>query len=161
MPNPPNLIETKPILYVEDDADDVFSMERAFARVGIKNSLHCTAIVNDAFDFIHNKDARKGGIGAALVLLDLNLPGGSGFDLLKRIRTTPPTSAVPVIVVTGSHEERDIRRAALLGANGYLVKPDDPEALLQIVKTIQDYWLGNDQFIRQAAGIPFQEIRAR
>lgn len=161
MPNPPNLIETKPILYLEDNADDVFSMERAFARVGIKNTLHCTADVNEAFEFVHTKDARKNSVGAALVLLDLNLPGGSGFDLLKRIRTSPATSTVPVIVLTGSHEESDIRRAALLGANGYLVKPDEPEALLQIVKTIHDYWLGNDQFIRQAAGIPFQEIRAR
>lgn len=161
MLNSPSSIETKPILYVEDDADDVFSMERAFARAGIKNSLHCTANANEAFDFVHTKSARKNGVGAALVLLDLNLPGGSGFDLLKRIRTAPRTSTVPVIVITGSREESDVRRAALLGANGYLVKPDDSEALLQIVKTIQDYWLGNDQFIRQAAGVSFQEIRGR
>lgn len=156
----PDSVSAKPILYVEDNTDDIFSMERAFARVGIRNPLHCTPDVNEAFAFVYNKGGRRDVIGAALVLLDLNLPQGSGFDLLKRIRTTPPISTVPVIVVTGSHEKSDIQRAGLLGANGYLVKPDDPEALLQIVKTISDYWLGNDQFIRYAAGVSFQEIRA-
>lgn len=149
----------KPILYVEDDADDILIMERAFARAGIKNPLRCTADAHKALELIHPKPAGRQDAGAALVLLDLNLPKGSGFDLLKLIRTTPPTSTIPVIVMTGSHDEKDIQRAGILGANGYLVKPTDPDTLIKIVSTIRDYWLGNDQFIRQAAGIPFQEIK--
>jgi two-component system, response regulator len=156
---PSDPIAGRPILYVEDDADDIASMERAFARVGIKNPLHCIGDINDAFARIGRKSTGADTVGAALVLLDLSLPSGSGFELLKRIRTSPAASTVPVIVVTGSHDESDIRRAAMLGANGYLVKPDKPELLIQIVTTIRDYWLGNDQFARQATGISFREIR--
>jgi CheY-like chemotaxis protein len=70
------------------------------------------------------------------------MPGQHGLDVLKWLRNEPPQVNLPVIVLTSSNQESDIHRAFLLGANGFIIKPGDPKQLVNIVKTIQDYWLG-------------------
>ncbi len=77
----------------------------------------------------------------SLILLDLKMPGLSGHEVLKWIRTRPETCTIPVIVLTSSHQDSDIRRAYILGANGYLVKPGTPAELLTMVEGIKNYWL--------------------
>ena len=80
-----------------------------------------------------------------LVLLDLNMPGKSGLDVLKWIRTQPRISTLPIVVITSSNQDSDIHRAYLLGANGYLIKPGKPDELLVMVKGIRDYWLAQNR----------------
>jgi CheY-like chemotaxis protein len=142
----------KPILYVEDETDDVFYMQRAFKQAGIKHPLECAADVQEAWSFLADDETGRPRLAPALILLDLNLPASSGFELLKRLRSTPALLTVPVVVLTSSNHESDIKRAALLGANGYLVKPQSLDKLLQMVKTVRDYWLSNDVFVQQALG---------
>ena len=76
-----------------------------------------------------------------LVLLDLKMPGKGGLDVLKWLKGETALEGMPVIVLTSSNQESDIQRAYLLGANGFIIKPGDPSVLMQIVKSVQDYWL--------------------
>jgi CheY-like chemotaxis protein len=76
-----------------------------------------------------------------LVLLDLSLPGHSGFEILERLRGNEQTRRVPVIVVTSSQQESDVRRAYELGANSFVSKSDSPEKTLQRLRLLPVYWL--------------------
>jgi CheY-like chemotaxis protein len=147
----------RPILYAEDEADDVFFMRRAFEAAGIGHPLRTVA---DGQEII----AYLSGVGQyadrcehplpGLILLDLNMPRTSGFEVLKWIRATPAVSALPILVLTSSNHDSDVQRASLLGANGYIVKPGKPEDLLEIVKAVKAYWLACDRFADRSNGSP-------
>jgi CheY-like chemotaxis protein len=76
-----------------------------------------------------------------LVLLDLNLPGPDGFEVLRRLRAHERTRKVPVIIVTSSQEEKDVQRAYKCGANSFVSKSDSPEKTLQRLRLLPVYWL--------------------
>jgi CheY-like chemotaxis protein len=142
------MILTKPILYAEDDPNDVFFMQRAFKQAGIVNPLHIVTNGTLAIDYLAGAGPyanREIYPLPCLVLLDLNMPGKSGLDVLKWIRTQPSVSTLPIVVITSSNQDSDIHRAYLLGANGYLIKPGKPDELLVMVKGIRDYWLAQNR----------------
>ena len=136
------------ILLVEDDPDDIELIEYAFGKAGITNTL---AVVTDGDAAVSYVD----GLGAyadrrlhplpSLFLLDLKLPKRSGFEVLERIRGTEATRRTPVVVLTSSNQEPDIRQAYDLGANSYLVKPVGHDALLAMVRSLEAYWLKLNQ----------------
>ena len=134
----------KPVLYADDDDNDVFLMQRAFNQTEIPNPLQIVTDGKMAVDYLAgvgpfaNRDEHP---VPCLVLLDLNMPGKSGLEVLKWVRAQPATSTLPVVVLTSSNQQTDIHRAYLQGANGYLIKPGKPAELLVMVKGIKDYWL--------------------
>jgi CheY-like chemotaxis protein len=71
----------------------------------------------------------------------LSMPGKGGLDVLQWVRTQPSLSEIPIVVLTSSNQESDVHRASLLGANGYLIKPGDPDELLQMVQDLHRCWL--------------------
>lgn len=143
-------MHAKPILYAEDEEADVFFMKRAFQQAGILNPLVVVPDGQLVMDYLtgfgpySNRDQHP---SPCLVLLDLNTPIHSGFEVLKWIRSQPPMCMLPVVVVTSSGQQSDIHRAYLLGTNSYLVKPSRPDGLVQMVKAIKDFWLTQDQAV--------------
>lgn len=134
------------ILYADDEPDDVFFMRRAFEQAGVDQPLQ---IVHDGEEAIAYLSGQGGYAERsryplpALVLLDLNMPRSSGFDVLNWIRTTPAFADLPVLVMSSSRQESDIKCASLLGASGYLVKPGKPDELVDIVTALKDHWLAS------------------
>ena len=131
------------ILLVEDEPNDVFFMQQAMQKAGIVNPIQVASNGQEAIDYL--KGACKFADRAefplpCLVLLDLKLPYVMGLDVLRWIRQQ---HGLPVIVVilSSSKEEEDIATAYRLGANGYLVKPPDLGKLLDMAKSIKDFWL--------------------
>jgi two-component system response regulator len=126
----------KHILVVEDDGSYRWVLHR---------------LLESAFgDEISVEEAATGDVAIAridsgppldLVLLDLSLPGHSGFEILGHLRANERTRRVPVIVVTSSQEESDVRRAYELGANSFVSKSDSPEKTLQRLRLLPVYWL--------------------
>lgn len=138
------MLADKLILYAEDEEDDVFLMRRAFKEASITHRLEAVSDGNRVIEYLSGTGAfsdRTKWPLPILILLDLKMPGLSGHEVLKWIRTRPETCTIPVIVITSSHQESDIHRAYILGANGYLVKPGTPSELLTMVEGIKNYWL--------------------
>lgn len=142
----------RPVLYAEDEEDDVFLMKRAFARTGVPNPLVVVRDGQEAIDYFN-------GVGAyenrtehplpCLTLLDLNLPLKSGLEVLKWVRSEPSVSTLPIIVLTSSLQDTDVHRAYIQGANAYLVKPSRPEELIAMIQNIRDFWLVQNKFTGQ------------
>ena len=134
----------RPILYAEDDDNDAFLIQRAFKQAEIHNPLVIVPDGNAAIEYLSGtgKYARRGEHPLpCLVLLDLKMPGKSGLEVLEWIRTQPTVSTLPALMLTSSNQESDIRRAYVLGANGYLLKQNRPDEMLVMAKAIRDYWL--------------------
>jgi CheY-like chemotaxis protein len=138
----------KPILYAEDDKDDAYFMERAFNQAGLANELIIVPDGEQVQDYLRGAGKfteRDRYPLPCLVLLDLNMPGLSGLEILKWIRTHPAVSTIPVVVLTSSSHASDIHRAYAQGVNAYLVKPAHPEKLVDVLKTINAFWLELNQ----------------
>lgn len=130
-----------PILLVEDDDNDVVLLRRAFAKSRLANALKVVADGEAALAYLAGEAPYEDRVLPELVLLDLKLPRKSGHEVLEWIRSQPGLRYLPVVVLTSSREKADLERAYALGANSYLVKPPDFEALIEMVQTLDVYWM--------------------
>jgi CheY-like chemotaxis protein len=132
------------ILIVEDDPNDVILIQRAFGKARILNPLQTVPNGDDAVAYLAGDgpfaDRQRYPI-PVLVLLDLKLPRRSGLEVLEWIREREGLKRLPVVVLTSSKEVADVNRAYDLGANSYLVKPVSFNSLLELVKSLEVYWL--------------------
>jgi len=114
------------ILLVDDSGNDAEIAIRAFRKACIANPLRVLEDGAQALDYLFARGAyawREGEPAPGLVLLDLNLPGVHGREVLRQIKSNPRTKEIPVVVLTMSHHEKDIAACRRLGARAYLVKP--------------------------------------
>ncbi len=133
------------ILLVEDDANDVFLLERAFGRIDLEHRIVRVSDGEEAIQYLTGvalpaADPPPGGL-PSVVLLDVKLPRRSGHEVLAWIREAPELRRLPVVMLSSSREESDIDRAYDLGANSYLVKPTGFDALANLVQTFHAYWI--------------------
>lgn len=133
-----------PVLYAEDEEDDVLLVKLAFKRAGIERPLQIARDGQEALDYLLGKGPFSDRATYPLpwmVLLDLNLPQWNGFDVLRRIREEPAFQELPVFVFTSSQQASDMQRARELGANDYFLKTPDvgklSELLLQLTLRVQ------------------------
>jgi CheY-like chemotaxis protein len=132
------------ILLVEDDADDALLIQRAFRKAQIANPIQAVSDGDAAVAYLSGAEPygdRRQFPLPVLILLDLKLPRRSGFEVLEWLRSQPGLKRTPVLVLTSSKETVDVNRAYELGANSYLLKPVTFEALQEIMRTINLYWL--------------------
>ena len=132
------------ILLVEDNPNDVKLTLNAFKTANLANSVHVSRDGVEALEYLFGaaSDAdQKVPEKPKLILLDLKLPRVDGHEVLRRIKTDPRTSGIPVVVLTSSSEERDVMRTYEVGANSYIVKPVDFEQFTESVRDIGKYWL--------------------
>lgn len=136
----------KPVLYAEDDENDLFFMTRAFEKLAITHPLRTVGDGKEAVAYLSGTkpfENREQNPLPCLMLMDLSMPGKNGLDVLKWMKNEPTLAAIPVVVLTSSNQQSDIHRANILGASGFVVKPGDPQDLLAIVSRIKDYWLSD------------------
>lgn len=133
----------KTILLIEDNPDDVELTLRALRKTGIDNEVIVVRDGEAALDLLcgsrASADATR--LVPELILLDLNLPRIEGPEVLRRIRESASTRYVPVVVLTSSTEDSDLRRAYELGANSYIQKPVDFSKFLEAARALSLYWL--------------------
>ncbi|MCU1294103.1 MAG: Response regulator receiver modulated diguanylate cyclase/phosphodiesterase [Bryobacterales bacterium] len=128
------------ILVIEDNPGDVRLLEEVFRE--LQADIHITVARDGAegLEMVHGSTSGKR-LLPDLILLDLNLPKVSGHDVLSRLKSNPLTSRIPVIVLTSSKAEIDVRRAYELHVNAYLKKPSTLEGLLSAAEDITNFWL--------------------
>jgi DNA-binding response OmpR family regulator len=134
----------KPVLYAEDEENDAFFFKRAFKQAQILNPLIVVPDGQAAIDYCSDSSPfteHSQHPLPQLILLDLKMPKKSGMEVLQWLRQQSSVSTLPVVMLSSSTQDEDIHLAYRNGANGYLVKPSDPEELQLMVRAIHDYWL--------------------
>ena len=132
------------IMLVEDARMDVELTLDAFHEARLGNAVNVIPAGEAALDYVFGRGAyadRKKYPLPDLVLLDLKLPGMSGFEVLRQIKAAPGLKRLPVVILTSSMEESDRAMSYDNGANSYLLKPLSFPDFLEVVRKIGDYWL--------------------
>ncbi len=130
---------TRPILLVEDNPMDVDLTLRAFKKRNVANPIQVARDGEEALAFLPRWEA--GEPLPAVILLDLKLPKVHGLDVLRQIKAHLQFAAIPIVVLTSSSEDGDIKAAYQLGANSYIVKPVDFEKFMEVAAQIELYWI--------------------
>jgi CheY-like chemotaxis protein len=130
------------ILLVEDNPHDVELTLWALKKHNLANKVQVVKDGAEALDFIFNTGFLDGQTNRLkVILLDLKLPKVSGLEVLQRLKQEERTRSIPVVVLTSSHEDRDMEECYRLGVNSYVVKPLEFEAFAQTVAEMGFYWL--------------------
>jgi two-component system response regulator len=136
------MVSNNVIVLIEDNADDELLTKRAFARQKFANPLVVLRDGAEAIDYFFGPHATENiGGRTHLVLLDLNLPKVGGIEVLDRLRSDASTALFPIVVLTSSDEDSDIREAYKRGVNSYIRKPIDFERFVDVAAQIGLYWL--------------------
>ncbi len=128
----------RPILLVEDRSVDIDLTKRAFAKRKLLNPI---TVARDGAEALALFDRWEAGEPAPIcILLDLKMPKVNGLEVLRRLKSHPKFSTIPVIVLTTSTEDRDIEEAYKLGCNSYIVKPVEFDKFMDVASKIEVYW---------------------
>jgi CheY-like chemotaxis protein len=128
----------KPVLVVEDDAGELTLLREAFEECRVGRPLLTAQTADEAVALLHGSPDP---CDPALILLDLNLPGVCGHELLRRIRDHDRTRLTPVLVLSGSESPADIESAYEARANAYVTKPQTYRDMVELVRAIDRFWL--------------------
>jgi CheY-like chemotaxis protein len=126
----------KPILLVEDDTVDARTVKRALDDLGATTPLIHLTNGEEALRYLRNDQNER----PCIILLDLNMPRMNGIEFLRAIKDEENLKTIPVIVLTTSHEGRDVLDTFDLSVAGYVVKPVDYKRFVDTIRTIDRYW---------------------
>ena len=129
------------VLLVEDSPGDVRLTREAFKYAKVHINLHVASDGAEAMDFLNREGTHSGVPRPDLILLDLNLPKKDGREVLEEIKKSPTLKTIPVVILTTSASDADILRSYSLHANSYITKPVDLDGFLEVVKSIDSFWL--------------------
>ena len=139
------------ILLIQDNQGDIVLIQRAFNRLNLKNTIKINIITNgtQAFKAVINQQIKP---IPDLVLLDLNLPGIGGIQILKKLKQSEKYRTIPVIMLTTSSRQQDIKQAYYNYANTYISKPIDWLQFQQAVVTLCKYWFDTTKLVENTDG---------
>jgi CheY-like chemotaxis protein len=129
------------VLLVEDSAGDVRLTREAFKDAKVHINLHVASDGAEAMEFLKREGKQANAARPDLILLDLNLPKKDGREVLEEIKGSPALKSIPVVILTTSASEADILRSYRLHANCYITKPVGLDGFLEVVKSIDSFWL--------------------
>jgi CheY-like chemotaxis protein len=130
------------ILIVEDDPNDVELTLTALEEYNLANEVVVTRDGEEALDYLYCRGTFKtrSNDNPAVLLLDLKLPKRDGLEVLQQIKSDEKLKMIPVVVLTSSHEEKDVVASYKLGVNAYVVKPVDFHEFVNAVKELGIFW---------------------
>lgn len=138
-----NLGPQQPILLVEDSPEDYEATVRALRRAGLANPILRCEDGDEALDFLHRRGRYADPATAprpGIILLDLNLPGTDGREVLAEVKADPQLRPIPVVILTTSTDERDVERCYHAGANSYIKKPVDLDGFMRAIQRLKEFW---------------------
>jgi CheY-like chemotaxis protein len=130
------------VLLVEDDPGDVLMTQEAFADNHVNNTLHVVSDGVSALDFLHKRGEYADVPTPDLILLDLNLPRMDGREVLAAVKGDPVLRQIPIVVLTTSEAEQDVLRSYELHANAYVTKPVEFDRFVEVVRQIDEFFVG-------------------
>jgi len=138
-----NVTSARPIeiLLVEDSEPDVRLTLEALRDAKVRNHLWAVEDGVEAMDFLHRRAAHADAPRPDLILLDLNLPRKDGREVLREIKSDDALKRIPVVILTTSSSEEDVLKTYDSHANCYITKPVDFNRFIEVIKSIEDFWL--------------------
>ena len=124
------------VIAAEDEADDFLLLCSAWERAGVSNPLVRVRNQNELLALLRRSAARP-----AFVLLDVKLTGRSGHEALRELKADPELRAIPVVMISTSADEADVKRAYAFGAASYFVKCASIAEMTELVRQLRCYWL--------------------
>lgn len=128
------------LLIVDDDPDQLQLIEALVRELGLRHRCHYVASGPQAFDFLRRVPPFEKAPRPQLILLDLNMPGMNGCEVLRSLKSDVNLLSIPVIMLSNSQEENDINACYREHANVYLKKPADYEGTLALLRNINRFW---------------------
>ncbi len=128
---------------IEDSDEDYQIATRAFSKAGLDNPIYRCADGDTALDYLYQRGNYNDSTAypkPKMIVLDLNLPGTDGRDVLKEIKSKRELRSIPVVVLTNSSSKQDIHSCYKLGANSYIEKPVDIEGFTRAIEKLKEYW---------------------
>lgn len=129
------------ILLIEDNPGDVRLILEAFKAAKVTNEIHSVLNGNDAMRFLRKEGEFSSTETPDLVILDLNLPGKDGREVLAEMKSNGALKTIPVVVLSSSGAEDDIMKSYELSANCYITKPLDVAEFFKVIKMITEFWI--------------------
>lgn len=128
------------ILLVEDNPDDVELTRIAMLDAGMDADLSVVYDGRDALRYLRCEDPWQHAERPDLILLDLNLPQLDGRDLLREVKGDPELAVIPVVILTTSVDDNDVRESYRSHANGFITKPADFDRYVETLRAVHQYW---------------------
>src|ERR1700675_4200161 len=138
------------VLLVEDSPGDVRLTREAFKDGKVLINLHVAPDGKEAMSYLRREGEHANASRPDLILLDLNMPKKDGREVLEEIKESPALKTIPVVILTTSASEADILRSYQLHANCYITKPVGLVGFLEVVKSIDGFWLSVVKLPREA-----------
>jgi chemotaxis family two-component system response regulator Rcp1 len=129
------------ILLVEDNPGDARLAIEALSESTVPNTVHAVRDGEEAMAFLHQEGKYASSPRPDIILLDLNLPKKDGREVLAEIKEDPDLKSIPVVVMTTSNAEDDIRKTYNLHVNCYVTKPVELDHFMKVIKSLEDFWL--------------------
>ena len=126
----------RPLLLVEDDEVDAKSVKRAMKDLNVTNPLYHKENGEEALRFLRDPKVEK----PAIIILDINMPGMNGLEMLKILKHDEELKHIPVIILTTSRTEAERNEGFSTGAAGYMIKPVEYRQFVEVIRTINLYW---------------------
>lgn len=130
------------ILIVENNLDQLDSIQTALARSEVQHRTVAIANGSEALDFLYRRGHYPDATRPDLILLDLDVPGKSGREILAELKSSPQLKRIPIVVLALSDRAEDVLTSYSLQGNSYVIKSTDLDQLFHIVRRIEEFWLG-------------------
>lgn len=141
-------VEPITILLVDDDPDCRMLVRDAISECKVSNRVFEVGNGAEALDFLYARGDHAGATRPGLIFLDIEMPAMDGLETLQRIRADERFRTIPIVMMTGVADERQMQQAAASGANSYTIKPANAEQFLRTVLASTNYWLNIHQYPR-------------
>jgi CheY-like chemotaxis protein len=132
------------IMIVDDNPNDLLFIEKAFRGIGMKDPIHKISGGREAISYMMGEGKysdRNTYVYPTFITLDLKMPGTDGFAVLEHLKKNPEWAIIPTVILSSSRDLDDIKKAYMLGASSYHVKPNSFDALRQQLKVLHAYWM--------------------
>ncbi len=143
---------TQPILLIEDSPEDQEATIRAFQKAGLANPVIRCEDGDEAIDYLFRRGKYADPVKSprpGIILLDLNLPGTDGHEVLREIKSDRRLRKIPVIILTTSYDESDIDKCYAAGANSYICKPINLNSYIEAIRRFKNFWFEIAVFPRE------------
>ncbi|MCP2014306.1 CheY-like chemotaxis protein [Deinococcus sp. HSC-46F16] len=129
------------ILLVEDSEPDVLLTQEAFEGARVPNRVHVVRDGVEALSFLRREGEHASAPRPDVILMDINMPRKNGLEVLGEIKADPGLATIPVVMLTTSQSDDDVRGSYARHASGYVVKPVGFENFLQAIRAFEEFWM--------------------